>query len=97
MKINCFSFSCYVKHIPHTFSLALSLMCNLGIDPLRPPNPTLKQIFPLLLLSAELVDCLSSDRAADPRSFPPFLPVHYGYLKLVQHDITSLLELPEEK
>lgn len=28
--------------------------------------------------------------------FPPFLLMHYGYLKLVQHDIISFWELPEK-
>lgn len=37
-----------------------------------------------------------SGAATDPYPFPPFLLVHYGYLKLVQHDIISVCELPEK-
>lgn len=59
IKINCFSFPCHVavKHTPHTWSLFLSLSHwqSQSIDPLHPPNPNLKQIFPLLPLSAGLV------------------------------------------
>lgn len=95
MKINCFSFPCHVavKHTPHSWSL-LSLSCAISVYRF-PPDPYFKtNLPPAPSLSAG--PSPSSGIAADPHSFPPFLPVHYGYLKLVRHDIISLLELAEK-
>ena len=82
-------------------SLSLSVACKLStsISPTSNPpliNKSLSRSPPPLRMWGHEVPSPRSAAAADPHLFQPFLLMHYGYLKLVQHDIISFSELPEK-